>query len=131
MKPSKRLLFAGLIGCMALASATAETKAPAPHEMTTYYLGLLVKGVRWSGTLTPELEKLQEQHLAHIGRMAEAGQLFLAGPLADNGTIRGILVFQVDSLEDAEALASQDPAVVAGHLALELHPWLVPKGMLP
>jgi hypothetical protein len=34
-------------------------------------------------------------------------------------------------LEEAKALTASDPAVQAGRLAMEIHPWMVPEGVLP
>jgi uncharacterized protein YciI len=119
------------IGAAALiggAPAAAEGPKP-PFEMTHYTLGLLVKGPKWTAEETPELQRLQEAHLAHIGEMVRSGALLAAGPLLDNGTIRGILIFKV-AVDEAKALAEADPAVKAGRLVVELHPWLAPKGVL-
>jgi uncharacterized protein YciI len=55
--------------------------------------------------------------------MAEAGQLVLAGPFMDAGEVRGIYIFNVTTVEEARALTETDPAVKAGRLAMELHPW--------
>ena len=66
---------------------------------------------------------LQRAHLDHIRHMAEAGKLVVAGPFLDQGELRGIFIFAVDSLEEAEALTAADPAVQAGRLAMELRPW--------
>jgi uncharacterized protein YciI len=37
----------------------------------------------------------------------------------------------VASIDEARALAETDPAVKAGRLAMDIHPWLVPEGVLP
>jgi uncharacterized protein len=47
----------------------------------------------------------------------------VAGPFLDNQTIRGIFIFNVESVEEARKIAETDPAVKAGTLVLELHPW--------
>ena len=58
-------------------------------------------------------------------------KLIAAGPFGDDGRLRGIFVFRVGSLEEAKALTASDPAVQAGRLAMELHTWMVPEGILP
>jgi uncharacterized protein YciI len=102
-----------------------------PREMRTYYFGLLRRGPRWTSERTPEAAQIQEGHMAHINRTAETGKLVVAGPLTDDGQIRGILVYKVESAEEARALAEADPAVKAGRLVVDVHPWLVPAGSLP
>lgn len=37
-------------------------------------------------------------------------------------------MFRVESLEEAKTLSEGDPAVKAGRLVVELHPWMVPRG---
>jgi|SRR5689334_6090445 len=100
-------------------------------KMTTAYLAFLVRGEKWTPDKTPETEALQKAHLANIGRLAELKKLVVAGPFGDDGTLRGIFVFRVASLDEARALAATDPAVKAGRLALQIYPWIVPDGILP
>jgi uncharacterized protein len=60
----------------------------------------------------------------------KAGALLAAGPIGEGGgTHRGIVVYRAVSLEEARAGADGDPAVKAGRLAVDLHPWMVPKGV--
>ena len=66
---------------------------------------------------------LQRAHLDNIIRMAEEGTLVLAGPFMDTGDIRGIYVFDVETVEEAKELTATDPAIQAGRLEMELHPW--------
>ncbi len=70
-----------------------------------------------------EADQLQRAHLDNIQRLARQGKLVLAGPFMDDGDIRGIYIFAVESLEEAEKIAMSDPAIEAGSLTLELHPW--------
>lgn len=67
--------------------------------------------------------QLQRAHLDNIFRLADEGKLILAGPFSDDGDIRGIYIFDVKTVEEAEALTSTDPAIKAGRLVMELHPW--------
>lgn len=47
----------------------------------------------------------------------------MAGPFMDDGDIRGIYIFNVKTIEEAQALTETDPAIKAGRLIMELHPW--------
>ncbi len=98
--------------------------------MLTLYLVLLRRGPSWTAGDSPELDRLQAAHLAHIQKMREAGYLLAAGPCADDGNLRGVLIMSVASIETAEQLVLADPSVLAGRLRPELHPWLVPAGSL-
>ena len=97
--------------------------------MTTYQVAFYRKGPDWVPSTTDAHKKLQAEHLAHIGKMADTGKLILAGPFGDNSDLRGMLIFRVDSAEEAKALAEQDPAVKAGRLVLEWHPWFAAKNI--
>ena len=106
-------------------------KANPPFKFTTAFLAFLTRGDKWTPEKTPATDELQKAHIANIERLAALKKLVVAGPFGDSGTLRGIFVFRVDSLEEARALATTDPAVQAGRLALDIHPWMVPEGALP
>jgi uncharacterized protein YciI len=112
-------------------SADVMKKPATSLKMTTAYLGLLTRGAKWTPEKTPATEELQKAHMANINRLAETKKLVVAGPFGDDGSLRGIFVFKVASLDEAKELAETDPAVKAGRLAIEMHPWLVPEGVLP
>lgn len=63
-------------------------------------------------------------HMQNIGRMSEAGWLVSAGPIGKNDKqYRGIYIFDVRTVEEAEKLVITDPAVESGLLAAEYYPW--------
>lgn len=66
---------------------------------------------------------LQKAHMDNIGRMAKEGKLVLAGPFINGGEFRGIYIFNVETIEEAEALTNTDPAVQAGALIMDLKMW--------
>lgn len=67
--------------------------------------------------------EIQRGHMKNIQRLAEEGKLILAGPFMDNGELRGIFLFDVKTVEEAEQLINTDPAIQSGRLIMELHPW--------
>ena len=101
------------------------------YEMERYQFVILKQGPKWSPDTTPELEKLQEEHLAHIMHLLKEKKALVAGPFKNKDVFRGILIFKEKSLEDARAIAESDPAVKAGHLQVEIHPWMCAKGVIP
>lgn len=63
-------------------------------------------------------------HMKNIGRLAEEGKLALAGPFMKNDrNYRGIFIFNVATIEEAEKLTQTDPAIKAGIFVIELTEW--------
>jgi len=107
------------------------SKPAKPLKLVPMYFVLLTRGEKWTADQTPAIEEIQKAHLANIRRLAEMKKLIAAGPFGDDGRLRGIFVFRAASLDEAKALTATDPAVQAGRLAMELHTWMVPEGVLP
>jgi uncharacterized protein YciI len=129
MRKSLIVLAAGMPFAAAGAAGAGPEEDPGNHEMETYYVGLIYRGPSWTPEQTPETAALQEAHLANIRRLAGSGTLVLAGPFTDGGDLRGMFVFHVGTIEEAAALCDSDPAVKAGRLRVELHPWYSAKGI--
>lgn len=67
--------------------------------------------------------KIQEGHMANINRLYYEGKLKVAGPFGDDGDWRGIFIFDCTTKEEVEQLVKTDPAIAAGRLAYDIHPW--------
>ncbi len=90
--------------------------------MKKYVMAFLKKGPKRDQD-SAETAEIQKGHMANINRMAEEGKLILAGPFMDDFEVRGIYIFNAESIEDAEKLTKTDPAIISGRLSMELHPW--------
>jgi len=92
------------------------------YGMHQYVMAFLKRGPNRSQDST-QAAKLQRAHLDNISRLAEEGKLVLAGPFLDDGDLRGIYIFDVTTIEEAVELTKTDPAIKAGRLIMEMHPW--------
>lgn len=91
--------------------------------MKKYVFCLLKTGS--NTTATKEDSDLAFQgHMANIGRLAKEGKLAIAGPFMKNDrNYRGIYIFNVATIEDAQKLVESDPAVQSKLLEAELTLW--------
>ena len=92
------------------------------YGMKRYVMAFLKKGPNRNQD-SATAAKIQREHLNNIGRMAKEGKLVVAGPFLDEGDIRGIYIFNVESIDEARELTASDPAIQSGRLEMELHPW--------
>ena len=67
-----------------------------------------------------------DRHFARFQNAIEAGELILAGRTREPGDKTfGIAIFQAKDEEAARKFMESDPAVVAGLMTAELHPFSV------
>jgi len=119
----------------ALPAKPAGERAPAvpannpalPPGMKQYWFVMLKKGPKRDQS-PEEAKRLQAGHMANMEAYAAMGKLQIAGPFMDDGDWRGIFILDVPDRASAEAMCNDDPAVKAGRLACEIHPWLSQQG---
>ena len=92
------------------------------YGMSQYVMAFLKAGPNRSQDSLAQV-KLQAGHMANIQRLQKMGKLVLAGPFLDDGDLKGIFIFAVGSVEEAEELIATDPAIISGRLVMEMHPW--------
>ncbi len=110
-------------------AARGILKAPAPGAPEAHAtFGLLRRPADAPQYSEEKLKEIQKGHMANIEAMAASGDLAIAGPLADNGTLRGVFVFRGTDQKHLRAIAAPDAAIQAGRLVLDLYRWNVPRG---
>lgn len=93
------------------------------YGMKSYVLVILKTGENKSAT-KEETNNAFSGHMENIGRLVKEGKMIVAGPLGKNDqTYRGIFIFDVPTIEEAQKLVETDPAIKAKLLAADLFEW--------
>jgi uncharacterized protein YciI len=107
-------------------SAFAQTQNQLNAKPAQYFFVFLNRPANAPQLSKEAGEMLQEEHIANIRKLGAEHKLVIAGPFMDDTTLRGLFVFQADSLAQGQEWANSDPAVKAGRLSAEVHgPWLI------
>jgi uncharacterized protein YciI len=92
--------------------------------MKMYVMCILKTGPQDSTIKGKDRDNLFAGHFANINNLADQGKLAVAGPFGKNDrTYRGLYIFNVPTIEEAEKLVILDPAVKAGIFIPELTLW--------
>ena len=121
------LLLLTLLFCSLTESICAQNNKNAADNLKPYFLVLLKRGPNRNQDSTTAAN-IQKAHLENINRMAASGKLNVAGPFLDEGEMRGIFIFDSGDEDEVKKLVENDPAVKAGRLTYEIHPWMTEKG---
>lgn len=122
-----------LVLCVQVGNAQAPREFEYQDGDTTYIMKQYFMGFLMRVPDKPELDsaKVMEIQLAHQNYMSEnakTGTLLIAGPFGDDGDMRGIVIYDVATKAEADSIISNDPAVKAGRLAIDVKPWWAAKG---
>ena len=113
--------FSGFAVGHALAQEQAATK---PRQFI--YVLRLVPRLHADANWTKEDEMVISRHLARFRHAIETRELILAGRTTEPGDKTfGIAIFEAKDETVARAFMESDPAVVAGLMTAELHPFAV------
>ncbi|CAG0978440.1 hypothetical protein PHYC_01631 [Phycisphaerales bacterium] len=113
-----------VVTCVLAACASTPRNPVADSSNAHMTLVYLETGPN-SASHTPEQKsEIFKGHMANMQRLAEEKKLLIAGPFGKprNPAWRGIFVFDIASVAEAEALGATDPGVVAGEFKLAIRP---------
>lgn len=78
----------------------------------------------------PERTEMFAGHMANIQRLANERKLAYAGPLDGVDGARGIFIFAVESIDEAQALVATDPVIAKGEMVAEYHTHFGSAGLM-
>jgi uncharacterized protein YciI len=141
MKPTRFSFFVLAFLCIGTLVMAAEERAFDPElakrlgaderGMKMYVLCILKTGPKDAEIVGEERKKIFAGHFANIGRLADEGKLAVAGPFGKNDkAYRGLYIFNVATIEEAEKLVMLDPAVKAGVFVPDLTLWYGSAAMM-
>lgn len=124
----RMLLWSALFLAPTLLTARGAEENPRPtSQPRVCYWVFLNKGSarqKTSQMSKEEVAKLQADHVGNLGALYKQGRAFTAGPLGDNGFIRGIVVLNVSNAAEIKDCFKPDPFVQQDILAVEAYRWL-------
>jgi uncharacterized protein len=112
--------------CVVVQQLAAQTPEPAAKPKQFIYLLHLVPRLYDDKAWTAEDKAAVNRHLANFKAAVESGQLILAGRTMESGDKTfGIAIFEAADEVVARKFMESDPAVAAGVMTAELHPFAV------
>lgn len=118
--------FSALLAMLAVLSAFTLggcASASRAREDASFVFVYLKSGLTSGQGDAEARQKMFAGHMGNIKRLADEGKLVIAGPFAKpaDKAWRGVLVLDVATAAEAEALAATDPGVQAGEFVAESH----------
>src|SRR6266568_1722136 len=87
------------LGVLILVLTSFSIAQEPQHRLVQFQMAIMKKGPEWVSTKEPERKQIRQQHLANVLSLLDSGKAVITGPF------------------DA------DPAVKAGLMVPEMHPW--------
>ncbi|HEX8491052.1 MAG TPA: YciI family protein [Chthoniobacterales bacterium] len=121
------VLFASAVSLwLILSPALAQEPKPDAKPKQFIYVLRLVPRLHSDAAWTKEDEMVIARHLGRFRHAVEKGELILAGRTKEPGDKTfGIAIFEAADEAAARAFMESDPAVVAGLMTAELHPFAI------
>lgn len=127
MKTCAIVLSSAILVLLAITLRPAAQAADQPTRLRqfTYVVRLAPRLYEEKGW-TPQDREVVMRHFERLKKAAEKGPVILAGRTDEpNSKTFGIVVFEAPTADDAKSFMENDPAVKAGVMTAELHPFML------
>lgn len=76
-----------------------------------------------------EKNKIIKEHLKSMDDLTKEGKVVFSGPLVNGDDMQWMVVFEVKTTDEAQALINTDPGVTAGMFSTDMHLWYGPAAL--
>ncbi len=97
------------------------------YDMGKMQLVFLTRSPEWQEGRS---EQISKEHRAHVEKLIKEGRLALWGAVTGESGLQEILVFKIDSFEEAQQLAQALPAVQAGMMKADALSWYAARKLI-
>jgi uncharacterized protein YciI len=117
------MIVAALLAACGWLSGCSATSTSSGINEAKYVLVYLKTGPESANKTREQSAEVFKGHMANMKRLADEGKLVIAGPFSKprDKAWRGIFLFDVATVEEAQALTATDPGVIAGVFVAEAH----------
>lgn len=107
-------------------AVSGQEEEARPQTKQFVYVLRLVPRLYSDNAWTKEDNEAVQRHFARLQKAARKKKVLLAGRTSEEGAKTfGLVIFEARNVEEATAFMKADPAVVAGIMTAELHPYQV------
>ncbi len=111
------------LGVLILVLTSFSIAQEPQHRLVQFQMAIMKKGPEWVSTKEPERKQIRQQHLASVLSLLDSGKAVITGPFDDDTDLAGIFILRASSTAEAKSWVDADPAVKAGLMVPEMHPW--------
>lgn len=111
----------GLFAALVVAALPQEPAKPPADGMRIVQLAILVDGK--TKPKDAEAAKLQQGHVQFLEGLWQKRTALVVGPIEGGDEVRGVVVIDAKTPEEAQKILADDPFVQAGYLETKVVPW--------
>ena len=119
----KKIIPGLVLACSVICTSAFSQQEKKPDQQIRQYWFVMLTAGNNRNQDSIAAANIQQGHMANISRLYNEGKLKVAGPFGDEGKWIGLFIFDCETKEEVEKLLKTDPAIAAGRLSYEIHPW--------
>jgi len=90
------------------------------NNKENYFVKLIGTRTGWPENMTSQEKQVMDEHYEYLKILTAQGKVLMAGPVF--GDVFGMIVLEVDSMQEAESILKSEPSVAQGVHTFQIYP---------